>query len=106
MIDFTLSKKQRELKEGIQSLGKYVVRPMSLEMDRNHEVPESFLRNFVNMAAGFRGAVGQFGSPTGEEERPREPGRVSEGNRTAAVASQELAWADAALLLSLPGPGL
>ena len=106
MIDFTLSKKQRELKEGIHNLGKYVVRPMSLAMDRNHEVPEDFLRNFVNMAAGFRGSVGQFGSATGEDEKPRADGKVSESNRTAAIASEELAWADAALVLSLPGPGL
>ena len=47
MIDFTLSKKQQELKEGIHELGKYVIRPMSLEMDRKHEVPEPFLRNFM-----------------------------------------------------------
>ena len=106
MIDFTLSKKQRELKEGIHNLGKFVVRPMSLEMDRNHAVPEAFLRNFVNMASSFRGSVGQWGSATGEEEKPREPGKISETNRTAAIASEELAWADAALVLSLPGPGL
>ena len=106
MIDFTLSKKQRELKEGIHNLGKFVVRPMSLSMDKNHEVPEDFLRNFINMASSFRGSVGQWGSATGEEEKPREPGRISETNRTAAIASEELAWADAALVLSLPGPGL
>jgi acyl-CoA dehydrogenase len=106
MIDFTLSKKQLELKEGIHNLGQYVIRPMSLEMDRNHGVPEPFLRNFVNMAAGFRSSVGSFGSATGEDEKPRADGKVSATNRTAAIASEELAWADAALVLSLPGPGL
>ncbi len=108
MIDFTLSKKQKELKEGIHGLGKYVIRPMSLDMDRKHEVPESFLRNFMAMASSFRGSAGHFGTESAEEEKPREAreGRVSESNRTAAVGAEELAWADAALLLSLPGPGL
>src|SRR5271154_5001459 len=106
MIDFTLSKKQQELKDGISGLAKYVIRPMSLEMDRKHEVPETFLRNFMQMASGFRGSAGHFGSDASEEEKPRDPTRVSETNRTAAVGAEELAWADAALLLCLPGPGL
>jgi acyl-CoA dehydrogenase len=106
MIDFTLSKKQKELKEGIHNLGKYVIRPMSLDMDRKHEVPETFLRNFIKMASGLRGSAGHFGAESSEEEKPREPGRISETNRTAAVGAEELAWADASLLLSLPGPGL
>jgi len=106
MIDFTLSKKQKELKEGIHSLGKYVIRPMSLDMDRKHEVPETFLRNFMAMASGFRGSAGHFGAEGSDEEKPRDPGKVSEANRTAAVGAEELAWADASLLLCLPGPGL
>jgi acyl-CoA dehydrogenase len=106
MIDFTLSKKQKDVKEGIHGLGKHVIRPMSLDMDRKHEVPEAFLRNFIRMAASFRGSVGQFGTYSAEEEKPRDPARVSETHRTAAIAAEELAWADAALLLSLPGPGL
>jgi len=107
MIDFTLSKKQRELKEGIHSLGKFVIRPMSLEMDRKHAVPEDFLRNFVQMAASFRGSVGQWGAGAGAaEERPRDDKKVSETNRSAAIASEELAWADASIVLSMPGPGL
>jgi acyl-CoA dehydrogenase len=105
MIDFTLSKKQKELKEGINGLGKYVIRPMSLEMDRKHEVPEPFLRNFMTMASSFRASAGHFGAEA-DEERPRDPARVSETNRTAAVGAEELAWADASLLLCLPGPGL
>jgi acyl-CoA dehydrogenase len=106
MIDFTLSKKQKELKDGIHGLGKFVVRPMSLEMDRKHEVPESFLRNFIQMSMGFRGSVGSWAAGNSSEDKPREPGKISETNRTAAVGAEELAWADAALLLSLPGAGL
>jgi acyl-CoA dehydrogenase len=106
MIDFTPSKKQKELKEGIHGLGQYVIRPMSLEMDRKHEVPESFLRNFIQMSSSFRGSVGHFAGGSGSEDKPRDPSRVSETNRTAAIGAEELAWADASLLLSLPGAGL
>jgi acyl-CoA dehydrogenase len=84
---------------------------MSLDMDRKHEVPETFLRNFIQMSSSFRGSVGSFATFSVEDDKPREPApgqqaRVSETNRSAAVASEELAWADAALVLSLPGPGL
>ena len=110
MIDFVLSKKQKELKDGINQLGKYVVRPMSLEMDRKHEVPEPFMRNFMKLAGGFQSkeAIGDFADgDINEEKKPaRDPNKISEGNRTAAIGAEELAWADASLLLCLPGPGL
>lgn len=106
MIDFTLSKKQQELKEGLNSLGRYVIRPMSLEMDRNHEVPEQFLRNFMNLAKGVRSDdVGDL-SEEGLSAAPKDASKASSANRTAAIGAEELAWADAAMLLCLPGPGL
>src|SRR5262245_40414932 len=106
MIDFVLSKKQQELKEGVNGLGRYVIRPMSLEMDRKHEVPEPFLRNFMKLASGFRSndVAEAFGEGTPLDKR--DPSKPSETNRTAAIGAEELAWADAALLLCLPGPGL
>jgi acyl-CoA dehydrogenase len=105
MIDFVLSKKQQELKEGINGLGKYVIRPMSLEMDRNHEVPEAFLRNFMKLASAFRSR--DLAESFGEADAPKhDPSKPSETNRTAAIGAEELAWADAAMLLCMPGPGL
>lgn len=103
MIEFSLSKKQQELKDGISNLGRYVIRPMSLEMDRNKEVPEPFLRNFMKLASGFRSndVAEAFG-----QETKRDTGKPSESNRTAAIGAEELAWADAAMLLCMPGPGL
>ncbi|MEJ7735070.1 MAG: acyl-CoA dehydrogenase family protein [Polyangiaceae bacterium] len=106
MIDFVLSKKQQELKEGIHNLGKYVIRPMSLQMDRQHEVPEPFLRNFMKLASGFksRDLAESFGE--GPAVTPQKGDKPGESNRTAAVGAEELAWADAAMLLCMPGPGL
>src|SRR5262249_50050220 len=96
-----------ELKDGIHQLGKFVIRPMSLEMDRNHEVPEPFLRNLIKLAKGFRNedAMEPF-SDDGLPKKERDPSNPSEGNRTAAIAVEALEWADAEMLLCLPGPGL
>jgi acyl-CoA dehydrogenase len=105
MIDFTLTKKQQALKEGISALGKHVIRPMSLEMDRNKDVPETFQRNFMMMSKSFRSDdVAEFSEGTTRKER--DPSKPSEANRTAVIAAEELAWADAAIPLSMPGPGL
>ena len=106
MIDFVLSKQQQDLKDGIRSLGQYVIRPMSLEMDRNHEVPESFLRNFMKLSRSFRSedVVDALGGESGS--RTRDPNKPSETNRSAAIGAEALAWADAAMLLCMPGPGL
>jgi acyl-CoA dehydrogenase len=39
-------------------------------------------------------------------KKERDPSKPSETNRTAAIGAEELAWADAAMMLCLPGPGL
>ena len=106
MIDFTLSKKQHEIKEAIHGIGQFVIRPISLEMDRNHEVPEPFLRSFMKLVKGFRSEDDLLGDGSEGEAKPRDPNKQRETNTTAAIASEELAWADAAMLLCLPGPGL
>ncbi|HEY4121714.1 MAG TPA: acyl-CoA dehydrogenase family protein [Byssovorax sp.] len=105
MIEFELSDKQRALKDGIQNVGRYVIRPMSLDMDRKHEVPEAFLRNFMRMAKSMR--TDDVMEEFNETKKPEgDPSKPKETNRTAAIGAEELAWADAAMLLCMPGPGL
>jgi acyl-CoA dehydrogenase len=106
MIDFSLSKKQKEIQEGIRSLGKYVIRPMSLSMDRNKDVPEPFLRNFMKLAKNLRSDDVADPMEEGVAPRERDSSKPSDANRTGAIAVEELAWADAAIPLSVPGPGL
>jgi acyl-CoA dehydrogenase len=108
VIDFTLSKKQLELRDGIRQLGQFVIRPMSLEMDRRGEVPEDFLRNFMRMASSLRSndAMEYLDEGDSAPKKERDPSKPSETNRTAAIGAEEIAWADAAVMLSLPGPGL
>ncbi|MCK6592443.1 MAG: acyl-CoA dehydrogenase family protein, partial [Polyangiaceae bacterium] len=107
MIDFTLTKKQQELKDGLNQLGRYVIRPMSLEMDKKKDVPETFLRNFMKLSKSFQNEdVNEFTDAEAAPAKPRDPSKPSQTNRTAAIGAEELAWADAAMLLCMPGPGL
>jgi len=101
-IDFALTPKQQFLRESLRSLATHVIRPMSLRMDREGEVPETFLRSFLQMAAQARQGVGDI------EDQSTQPTRdkPSQANRTAVIGAEELAFADAAVLMSIPGPGL
>ena len=105
-MEFELTKKQREMKEALTQLGTYVIRPMSLQMDREHQVPEMFLKQFVAMTKSVRNdedISAAFGEGKREPASVEKPMHV---NRTALIGAEELAWADAAVLLCLPGPGL
>src|SRR5262249_12445592 len=79
VIEFALSPQQQTMKEGINQLGKYVIRPMSLEMDRNHEVPEPFLRNFMKLAKGFRNEEALEPFSDDGLKKKRDPSKPSEG---------------------------
>src|SRR5258708_35873687 len=101
-FDLELTSHQKTLKEALHALGESVIRPLSLQMDRTHEIPEDFLRNFMRMSRAFRG---EEGDELGGELSPRAvSGKPSQANRTAVIGAEELAWGDAALLLGLPGP--
>ena len=101
-IDFALTPKQQFLRESLRNLATHVIRPMSLRMDREGEVPETFLRSFLQMAAQARQGVGDI------EDQSTQPTRdkPSQANRTAVIGAEELAFADAAVLMTIPGPGL
>lgn len=106
-IEFELTASQRMLKESIHNLGQFVIRPMSLQMDRTHEVPQEFMRNFIKMAGSVRGEAATDYTDMDEAiKAPPSKDKPSQSNRTAAIGAEELAWADAALLLTMPGPGL
>lgn len=110
MIDFTLTSKQKQLREAIVGLGKNVIRPQSLSWDRNHGIPEEFLRNFMRMAQMFGGSESAerfMGAGGGAKKKSENKShKPTQASRTAAIASEVLGWSDAALLLTLPGPGL
>ncbi|MBN4050230.1 acyl-CoA dehydrogenase family protein [Desulfobulbus sp. AH-315-M07] len=106
MIEFELSEQQRQLRDALEGLGKNVIRPQSLAWDRAHEVSEEFQRNFLRMASMFSGDESTKWLGASEQKGKSKRKGVGAANRTAVIASEMLGWADAAVLLSLPGPGL
>lgn len=103
-IEFTLTDKQRFLREGVRMVARDVVRPLSLQMDRDHRAPDELLLRLQQMGASMGGVPKELG---GEDEGDRGArDRPRSGNRTAMIAAEEMAWGDASVLLNLPGPGL
>jgi acyl-CoA dehydrogenase len=101
-IEFSLSKRQEETRAAIHSLAEGVIRPQSLEWDRNHGVPVDFLRRLAMLANSMGSLSGAADAITAE----RKPGDHGSMNRTTLLGAEEMAWGDASLLLCLPGPGL
>ena len=105
-IDFALTKRQAETREAIRGLTKAVIRPQSLIWDREHGVPQDFLRNMTHLAAGM-GTMAMGPTDAGSK---KEDATGEKKKRTTFVdtvlAAEEMAWGDAGLLLCLPGPGL
>ena len=108
MIDFELSKTQAQVKEMIHQLAKSVVRPLSLQADREHKIPAEFLGRLSMMYAGMRsGEVpSEYGGEGGGVGDAKDKKGKSQNNRFAMIGAEEMEWGDASVLLNLPGPGL
>jgi len=106
-IDFTLSDRQRTLRDLVRTFAASIVRPISLQADRDKQVPEDLLLKIQMMGAsmasmgGVRAELG--GDDGGEAPTDKKPKST---NRTVMIAAEEMGWGDASVLLSLPGPGL
>jgi acyl-CoA dehydrogenase len=110
-IEFTLSNRQHETRELISGFAKMIIRPQSLAWDRAHGIPDEFLARMAAMAANMGpgmswGVAGE--APKGDVDEPTDSSakKKSSVNISAILASEEVAWGDASLLLCLPGPGL
>jgi hypothetical protein len=98
MIEFEMTTMQRGLLEALHDLGKSVIRPQSLAWDRAHDVDQDFLRNFYNMSQALKGDANPM-QDFQEGPKHRDPSKPVQANRTAALGAEELAWADAAIML-------
>ena len=49
MIDFELTPQQAQVKEMIHQFAKHVVRPISLQADKDHRIPDEFMLRLANM---------------------------------------------------------
>lgn len=104
-IEMHLSKSQRQLRDMVHMVARDMVRPISLQMDRDGKAPDQLLQmmaQHASMSGGERPKVmGGDGADGGKRS-----GEVKSVNRTTLVGAEEMAWGDASLLLNLPGPGL
>jgi acyl-CoA dehydrogenase len=111
MVDFEYTDQQRQIRGFIHEFAKNVLRPISLEADRNHRIPDDFLLRLGMMRSAMPGGG------AGDAELPEEYGgtatgarskdkKASQAQRFAMIGAEEMAWGDASVLLCLPGPGL
>ena len=103
MIDFELTEGQKRIKEFLHWFAKEKMRPISLEADKEGDVPKEFLKELMELGIGS-GDVFLGEAEAGEVVRD-DQGR-SQKARISMIASEELAWGDPALVISFPGPGL
>ncbi|HLS61128.1 MAG TPA: acyl-CoA dehydrogenase family protein [Virgibacillus sp.] len=103
MISFELSEQQQQIKEMTHWFAKNEIRPISLESDRLEAIPEEWL-DMVNQM-GIHLNTSSF-SGGDKEKTSKGPKKEREGNRLGVLATEEMAWGDPAIALSLPGAGL
>jgi acyl-CoA dehydrogenase len=108
MIDFELSSTQKQIQTMSHQFAQFAIRPISLQADRDHRIPDEFMEKLVAMrgmmsAGEVPPEYGGEGGGVGEIKDKK--GKTSK-NRTALIGAEEVAWGDISVVLSLPGPGL
>src|SRR5699024_10600214 len=102
MIDFKLSEQQNQIKEMTHWFAENEIRPIAMEAEKLGRVPDDWLDNVNKMGIQLNTSAvggGSGGSKSGKKEE-------REGNRMGVLATEEMAWGDPAVTLSLPGAGL
>jgi acyl-CoA dehydrogenase len=106
MIDFTPSEMQDTVRQMIHWLAETEIRPIALEADRNHRIPDEFIKKMREMNISSGGLSKKYGGEGGGAGEKKDQQGVKQVNRVAVIASEEMAWGDPAVILTLPGPGL
>src|SRR5262245_49495809 len=108
MIDFELTPQQAQVKEMVHQFAKYVVRPISLQADRDHRIPDEFMLRLASMRQMLSsGEVpSELGGEGGGMGESRDRKGKTQRNRFSLLGGEEMAWGDISVVLSLPGPGL
>lgn len=102
MIDFELSEQQNQIKEMTHWFAENEIRPIAMEAEKLGDVPYEWLQKINSM--GIQLNTSSFGGSSGESKSGKKKER--EGNRMGVLATEEMAWGDPAITLSLPGAGL
>ena len=102
MIDFELSEQQNQIKEMTHWFAENEIRPIAMEAEKLGDVPYEWLQKINSM--GIQLNTSSFGGSSGDSKSGKKKER--EGNRMGVLATEEMAWGDPAITLSLPGAGL
>lgn len=102
MISFELSQQQKQIRDLVHWFAQNEVRPISMEADKLEKVPDEWLEKVNKM--GIQLNTSSFSGGNGKPKKG--PKTEKEGNRMAVLATEEMAWGDPAIALSLPGAGL
>jgi len=105
MISYEMSPQQKQIKELVHWFAENEMRPISLEADRQEKVPDEWLEKVNRMGIQLNTSSFVGSARSGDTEKSAKK-KEREGNRLAVIASEEMAWGDPAIALSLPGPGL
>ena len=108
-IEFSLTRRQKEIRDAVHQLATTVIRPQSLKWDRDHGIPDEFLRNLVMLASSMGGnftmgpsaASAAASAPESDEVKKKK-----QANLSTVITAEEMSFGDGALLLQIPGPGL
>jgi len=108
MIDFELTPDQAQVREFLHQFAKNVVRPASLEWERQHRIPDDFLLRLAMLRAGVSsGEVPpEYGGEGGGAGDSKDKKGRTQKNRFSLIAAEEMAWGDIGLAMNLPGPNL
>jgi len=107
-LNWEWTPQMRQVRDFLHYFAQTEIRPISRAADIAHEVPLSFLTKVKALGISMEPIPASVGSAgggegVGEEEDSK---RVRQTNRIAVVAAEEMAWGDAAVIITLPGPGL
>src|SRR5437899_9636921 len=95
-IDFELSPQQGQVREFLHQFARSVVRPLSLQWDRDHKMGEDFLLRLASMQGMMQGGeipAEYGGQGDGVGELKDRKGK-SQSNRFAMIGAEEMAWGD------------
>jgi len=108
MIDFEMTQSQAQVKEFAHGFAKHAVRPISLQADRDHRIPDEFMLRLAQMRGMMSaGEVpAEYGGEGDGAGAVKDKKGKTQKNRFALIGAEEIAWGDASILLCLPGPGL
>src|SRR5690625_5004898 len=107
MISFELSAQQQQIKEVTHWFAANEIRPIALEAEKLGDVPEDWLHKINQMGIQLNTSFSSGGGGSSKSDgKSKGKKREREGNRLAVIATEEIAWGDPAIALSLPGAGL